>query len=119
MLKIIFSKKIDIRNPKRLTKNNLFVKIFVESDKYWGINNDKIENILYQLHESFFIDYAIKNDDLIFRVAINCAIENTLNIGCKYGEKYYLYDIICLDYKNLKTNGDELELIQNTKYSKI
>lgn len=130
----------------------------------------EIENILYQLHESFFIDYAIKNNDLIFRVAINCAIENKLHINCEYGEKYYIYDIICLDYKNLKTNcddkgkiqlnsilgfslyndeylfmienlddeidftfdcsnikwepiilinGDDLELIQNTKYSKI
>lgn len=74
--------------------------------------NFEIENILYELHESFFIDYAIKNNDLIFRVAINCAVENKLNINCEYGEKYYLYDIICLDYKNLKTNCDDKNKIQ-------
>lgn len=74
--------------------------------------NDEIENILYELHESFFIDYTIKNNDLIFRVAINCAVENKLNINCEYGKKYYLYDIICLDYKNLKTNCDDKGKIQ-------
>ena len=32
----------------------------------------KRQNLLFELHESEFISFTIKDSDLIFRVAINC-----------------------------------------------
>lgn len=72
----------------------------------------EIKNIIYELHESDFIDYKIEANNLILRVAIDCTIEDRLNVESENGEKYYIYDIICHNYKDFKlfneTNADLL-----------
>ena len=66
----------------------------------------KEKNILYELHESDFVGYAIKGEDLILRVGINCAVAANLDIDCEFGEKYYIYDIVCHKYKDFVISYD-------------
>ncbi len=64
-------------------------------------------NLLYELHESDFIDFAIKNDMLIFRVAINCGVAEELGIESDFAEKFYIYDIICHKYSLFESDYTE------------
>lgn len=69
-------------------------------------------NIPYELHESDFIDFSIKKNDLIFRVAINCGVADVLGIECEFAEKFYLFDIICHNFSNLETEyNDKADLL--------
>ncbi len=64
-------------------------------------------NILYELHESDFVDFAIKDNDLIFRVAINCGVEERLGVISDFAEKFYLYDIVCHNFEMIEENYNE------------
>ena len=67
------------------------------------MNNEmlKQKNLLFELHESEFIGFTIKDSDLIFRVAINCGVEEKLGVKSDFAEKFYIYDMICHKYKIL------------------
>ena len=67
----------------------------------------KQKNLLFELHESEFIGFTIKGSDLIFRVAINCGVEEKLCIESKFAEKFYIYDIICYNYDMIESNYTE------------
>ena len=47
----------------------------------------KRQNLLFELHESEFIRFTIKDSDLIFRVAINCGVEEKLGVKSEFAEK--------------------------------
>lgn len=75
--------------------------------------NEK-QNIPYALHESEFINFKSSDSELIFRVAINCGVALALGIECEFAEKFYIYDIICHEYKMFETNYDRSqELLLN------
>lgn len=67
----------------------------------------KKQNLLYELHESEFIGFTIKDSDLIFKVAINCGIEEKLGVESDFAEKFYIYDIICHKYELIDSNYTE------------
>ena len=67
----------------------------------------KHKNLLFELHESEFIGFTIKDSDLIFRVAINCGVEEKLCIESEFAEKFYIYDIICYNYEMIESNYTE------------
>ena len=67
----------------------------------------KKQNILYELHESDFISFNRTENELIFRVAINCGVEERLGVECEFAEKFYIYDIVCHEYEMFDTNYDE------------
>ena len=67
----------------------------------------KQKKLLFELHESEFIRFTIKGSDLIFRVAINCGVEEKLCIESEFGEKFYIYDIICYNYQMIESNYTE------------
>ena len=46
----------------------------------------KRQNLLFELHESEFIRFTIKDSDLIFRVAINCGVEEKLGVKIEQAE---------------------------------
>ena len=73
------------------------------------MNNEmlKQQNLLFELHESEFIGFTIKDSDLIFRVAINCGVEEKLCIESEFAEKFYIYDIICHNYEMIESNYTE------------
>ena len=72
---------------------------------------NKKSNILYELHESEFLTLTVKDNDLIFRVAINCGVATNLGIQSEYSEKFYIFDIVCHQYKIIETNYvDNLDL---------
>ena len=64
----------------------------------------KQQNLLFELHESEFIGFTIKDSDLIFRVAINCGVEEKLGVESDFAEKFYIYDIICHKYELIDSN---------------
>ncbi len=71
----------------------------------------KKQNLLFELHESEFIGFTIKKSDLIFRVAINCGVEEKLGVESGFSEKFYLYDVICHKYNMIESNySDNLDL---------
>ena len=67
----------------------------------------KKQNLLFELHESEFIDFTIKDSDLIFRVAINCGVEEKLGVKSDFSEKFYIYDVICHKYEMIESNYTE------------
>ena len=67
----------------------------------------KKQNLLYELHESEFIGFTIKDSDLIFKVAINCGVEEKLGVESDFAEKFYIYDIICHKYELIDSNYTE------------
>ena len=73
------------------------------------MNNEmlKQKNLLFELHESEFIGFTIKDSDLIFRVAINCGVEEKLCIESEFAEKFYIYDVICHKYEMIGSNYTE------------
>ncbi|MGM9971561.1 MAG: hypothetical protein ACI35W_04070 [Anaeroplasmataceae bacterium] len=62
-------------------------------------------NILFELHESLFVDYKLDKDNLILRFAINCAIVESLGVKSKFGEKYYIYDVVCHNLNFFEVNN--------------
>lgn len=64
----------------------------------------KKQSIIYELHESDFIDFVIKDNDLIFRVAINCGVEERLGVISDFAEKFFLYDIVCHNFEMIEEN---------------
>ena len=58
----------------------------------------KRQNLLFELHESEFIRFTIKDSDLIFRVAINCGVEEKLGVKSEFAEKFYIYEMIESNY---------------------
>lgn len=67
----------------------------------------KKQNLLFELHESEFIGFTIKDSDLIFKVAINCGVEEKLGVESDFAEKFYIYDIICHKYELIDSNYTE------------
>ena len=67
----------------------------------------KKQNLLYELHESEFISFTMTGNDLVFRVAINCGVEERLGVKCEFAEKFYIYDIICHKYELIDSNYTE------------
>lgn len=67
----------------------------------------KKQNLLYELHESEFISFTMTGSDLVFRVAINCGVEERLGVKCEFAEKFYIYDIVCHEYEMIESNYDE------------
>lgn len=67
----------------------------------------KQQNLLFELHESEFIGFTIKDSDLIFRVAINCGVEEKLCVESEFAEKFYIYDVICHKYEMIESNYAE------------
>lgn len=67
----------------------------------------KKQNLLFELHESEFIGFTIKDSDLIFKVAINCGVEEKLGVESNFAEKFYIYDIICHKYELIDSNYTE------------
>ena len=63
--------------------------------------------MLFELHESEFIGFTIKDSDLIFKVAINCGVEEKLGVESDFAEKFYIYDIICHKYELIDSNYTE------------
>ncbi len=75
------------------------------------MSDDKEKYILYDLTESCFIDYKIKDNDLIFRIAINCALGNLPGFDFD-SDDYYVYDIVCHNYKIIKSDFlEEMDLL--------
>lgn len=67
----------------------------------------KRQNLLFELHESEFIRFTIKDSDLIFRVVINCGVEEKLGVKSEFAEKFYIYDVICHKYEMIESNYTE------------
>ena len=67
----------------------------------------KKQNLLYELHESEFISFTMTGSDLVFRVAINCGVEERLGVKCEFAEKFYIYDIVCHEYEMIESNYAE------------
>lgn len=67
----------------------------------------KKQKLLYELHESEFISFTTTDSDLIFRVAINCGVEENLGVKCEFAEKFYIYDIVCHQYEMIENNYNE------------
>ena len=61
-------------------------------------------NLVYQLHESEFVDFTMTDSELIFKVAINCGVEEKLGVNSDFAEKFYIFDIICHNYKMYENN---------------
>ena len=59
------------------------------------------DNIKFNLHESQFIDYKIEGNDLIFRVTVNCYINDIEEIE----DEFYIYDITCRNYEIIDDYG--------------
>ncbi len=77
------------------------------------MSDDKEKYILYNLTDSEFIDYKIKDNDLIFRIAINCALGNLPGFDFD-SDDYYIYDIVCHNYKIIDSNFfEEMDLISD------
>ena len=69
----------------------------------------KRQNLLFELHESEFIRFTIKDSDLIFRVAINCGVEEKLGVKSEFAEKFYIYDVICHKYEMIERSNQYAE----------
>ena len=67
----------------------------------------KQQNLLFELHESDFISFTMADNDLIFRVAINCGVEEKLCVESEFAEKFYIYDVICHKYEMIESNYAE------------
>ena len=67
----------------------------------------KQQNLLFELHESDFISFTMTDNDLIFRVAINCGVEEKLGVESEFAEKFYIYDVICRGYDMIESNYTE------------
>ena len=67
----------------------------------------KKQNLLYELHESEFISFTMTGNDLVFRVAINCGVEERLGVKCEFAEKFYIHDIVCHEYEMIESNYNE------------
>ena len=62
------------------------------------------DSIPFGLHESYIIDISIKEDKMIFRFAIDCYINEKLNIDCSEEDLFYLFDLVCYNHIIYESN---------------